>query len=179
MRRSDREIREAERIDAIISSCHCCRLGFCDGKDAYIVPLNFGFCSEGGKRAFYFHSAKEGRKIELIARNGHAGFELDTGYALKTGETACSHSARFQSVIGSGTVSFVEEAAEKKTALRLLMEHNTGRADWKFTSALPGGGKIRSACSGWTWKRFHVRSICRIEEAFRGPVLVMNMPKQR
>lgn len=136
MRRSDREIREAERIDAIISSCHCCRLGFCDGKDAYIVPLNFGFCSEGGKRAFYFHGAKEGRKIELIARNGHAGFELDTGYALKTGETACSHSARFQSVIGSGTVSFVEEAAQKETALRLLMEHNTGRADWEFTPAM-------------------------------------------
>ena len=136
MRRSDREIREAERIDAIISSCHCCRLGFCDGKDAYIVPLNFGFCSEGGKRAFYFHSAKEGRKIELIARNGHAGFELDTGYALKTGETACSHSARFQSVIGSGTVSFVEEAAQKEAALRLLMEHNTGRADWEFTPAM-------------------------------------------
>ena len=98
--------------------------------------MNFGFCSEGGKRAFYFHSAKEGRKIELIARNGHAGFELDTGYALKTGETACSHSARFQSVIGNGTVSFVEEAAEKEAALRLLMEHNTGRADWKFTPAM-------------------------------------------
>lgn len=136
MRRSDREIRESDRIDAIISSCHCCRLGFCDGKDVYIVPLNFGFRSEGGKRTFYFHSAKEGQKIELIARNGHAGFEMDTGYALQAGETACSYSARFQSVIGSGKVSFVEEAEEKETALRLLMEHNTGRADWKFTSVM-------------------------------------------
>lgn len=136
MRRSDREIREAERIDAIISSCHCCRLGFCDGEDVYIVPLSFGFRSEDGKRVFYFHSAKEGRKIGLIAQNGHAGFELDTGYALQAGETACSHSARFQSVIGNGTVSFIEGAEEKEAALRLLMEHNTGRSDWEFTPAM-------------------------------------------
>ncbi|HJC22920.1 MAG TPA: pyridoxamine 5'-phosphate oxidase family protein [Candidatus Eisenbergiella merdavium] len=55
MRRSDREITESGRIDEIIRSCHCCRLGFCDGKDVYIVPLSFGYRSECGKRSFYFH----------------------------------------------------------------------------------------------------------------------------
>lgn len=136
MRRSDREITESGRIDEIIRSCHCCRLGFCDGKDVYIVPLSFGYRSECGKRSFYFHSAAEGRKIGLIARNGRVGFELDTGYALNRAETACGHSARFQSVIGSGRVSFVKDAAEKESALRLLMEQTAGKADWDFSPAM-------------------------------------------
>jgi len=28
----------------------------------YIVPLNFGFKSENGRRTFYFHGAKEGKR---------------------------------------------------------------------------------------------------------------------
>ena len=30
MRRTDREITDAEKITQIIQTCHCCRLGFCD-----------------------------------------------------------------------------------------------------------------------------------------------------
>ena len=67
MRRTDREITDAEKITQIIQTCHCCRLGFCDNGAVYIVPLNFGYAEENGKRVFYFHSAKSGRKLDLIA----------------------------------------------------------------------------------------------------------------
>lgn len=60
MRRTDREITDAEKITQIIQTCHCCRLGFCDNGAVYIVPLNFGYAEENGKRVFYFHSAKAG-----------------------------------------------------------------------------------------------------------------------
>ena len=60
MRRKDREVTEEARIDEIISRCHCCRLGFNDGGEVYIVPMNFGWVKRDGKRYFYFHSAKEG-----------------------------------------------------------------------------------------------------------------------
>lgn len=43
MRRTDREITDAEKITQIIQTCHCCRLGFCDNGAVYIVPLNFGY----------------------------------------------------------------------------------------------------------------------------------------
>ncbi|MFR9159268.1 MAG: pyridoxamine 5'-phosphate oxidase family protein [Ruthenibacterium lactatiformans] len=55
------------KITQIIQTCHCCRLGFCDNGAVYIVPLNFGYAEENGKRVFYFHSAKSGRKLDLIA----------------------------------------------------------------------------------------------------------------
>lgn len=132
MRRRDREISQPERIDEIIMRCDCCRLGFSDGKNAYIVPMNFGFLHRGRERFFYFHSAREGRKIDLIRRNGRAGFELDTFHGVNTGDSACSYSFRFQSVIGEGEIALVEEKEEKETALSLLMEHYTGKNNWSF-----------------------------------------------
>ena len=112
MRRTDREITDAEKITQIIQTCHCCRLGFCDNGAVYIVPLNFGYAEENGKRVFYFHSANSGRKLDLIA-----------GTPL-------------QSVIGTGRVSFVEEAAQKEAALQALMLHNTGKDGWTFSGAM-------------------------------------------
>lgn len=136
MRRTDREVIDQEKIDGIIRDCYCCRLGFCDGGKAYIVPLSFGFVREGGKRVFYFHGAKEGRKLDLIRRTGYAGFEMDTHYKLNENEKACGWSARFRSVIGGGRVSLVEEPEEKWAGLRAIMLQNTGKAQWEFSTEM-------------------------------------------
>ncbi len=134
MRRKDREITDNKRIDEIISKCRICRLGFNDNGKVYIVPLNFGFEEKDGKRIFYFHGAKEGRKIELIKTSPYAGFEMDTDYELITGNTACNYSAAYQSIIGNGSVSFVESIADKTQALNLLMYADTGKKNWSFPS---------------------------------------------
>ena len=132
MRRKDREITDTIRIADIISRCICCRIGFYDDGEVYIVPLNFGYEARDNTYVFYFHGAREGRKIDLIQKNPHVGFEMDTNYALTEADMACGHSARFQSIIGSGTVSIVSELEEKKLGLSLLMEHNTGKREWDF-----------------------------------------------
>ena len=74
MRRKDREITDSDRIQEIIDACQCMRIAFADGACAYIVPVNFGYDKAG--KAFYFHGAAQGRKIDLIRQNGYAGFEL-------------------------------------------------------------------------------------------------------
>ena len=132
MRRKDREVTDSAKIDEIISSCDVCRLGFNDNGRVYIVPLSFGFENDGGRRIFYFHSAREGRKIDLIRGTHYAGFEMDTGYKLNEGETACDYSARFQSVIGGGRVDFIEDAEEKRRALDIIMLKKTGRGGWEL-----------------------------------------------
>lgn len=134
MRRKEREVTDPAKIKRIISSCRCCRLGLTDIEhNIYIVPLNFGFAEENGTYAFYFHSAKEGHKIELIKKNPHAGFELDTNHQLKEGTSACSYSAYFQSIIGKGAVTFLDDTFEKQAALQTIMRHNTGKDDWTFS----------------------------------------------
>lgn len=132
MRRKDREVTDQQRIGEIIAACPCCRLGFCEEGKAYIVPLNFGYEEKDGGYVFYFHSAKEGRKIDLIRKTHYAAFEMDANMEVYGKDTACSYAARFQSVMGSGTVSFVEEKEEKLHALRAIMRHNTGKEDFDF-----------------------------------------------
>ena len=135
MRRKDREVTDPIRIADIISRCACCRIGFCDNGEVYIVPLNFGYEIKDNDYTFYFHGAKEGKKIDLIHKNPTVGFEMDTDlavYSIEESEAACGYTARFQSVIGSGVVSIVSETEEKKLGLSLLMEHNTGKRDWVF-----------------------------------------------
>lgn len=132
MRRKDREVTDRARLKEIIGSCRCLRIGLIDDGQVYIVPVSFGCVEEEGNFTFYFHSAKEGKKIELIKKNPSAGFELDTDYELKTAGTACAHSAYFKSIAGQGEISIVENTEEKRLGLRAVMEQNTGSAEWEF-----------------------------------------------
>lgn len=136
MRRKDREITDCTKIEQIIASCHCCRIGFYDEGQIYIVPLNFGYVFENEQFVFYFHSAKEGRKVDLIKSSPHVGFELDTNYKLHEADTACDHSAQFQSIIGTGVVNIVESPEEKKNGLLTMMKQNTGKGDWSFSDQM-------------------------------------------
>lgn len=130
MRRKDREVTDPLKIKEVISNCQCCRLGLCDEGDVYIVPMSFGFEEQDGHYTLYFHSAAAGRKIDLMKRNPHVGFEMDTSYELHLADTACECGCAFQSVIGSGKVTFLEDKEEKTAALKALMKQTTGREDW-------------------------------------------------
>lgn len=139
MRRKDREITDPLKIRKIIEKCDCCRLGFSDGNRVYIVPLNFGYIESEGKRTFFFHGAEEGRKIDLIIRNGYAGFELDTNHGLNEKEAACEFSFRFQSVIGEGKVVIVKGTEEKRAGLQTIMNHYSDRQNWEFSDKMLAG----------------------------------------
>lgn len=132
MRRRDREITDSDQISEIISKCYCCRLAFSDDDGPYIVPLSFGYERNNNRFVFYFHSAPEGRKISCIKKGEPVGFEMDTNYMLKEAKTPCAHSARFQSVIGTGTVEFITDNKDKEQALLNIMLHNTGKRAWEI-----------------------------------------------
>ena len=136
MRRKDREVTDIDVIRDVIGRCFCCRIGFNDNGEVYIVPLSFGFEERDGSFVFYFHGAKEGRKIDLIGRSPDVGFEMDTDYRLNEGNSACSYSARFMSIIGNGTVGMVESEEEKRHGLSLIMKHCTGKDGWIFDDGM-------------------------------------------
>lgn len=121
MRRKDREITDKSKIDEIIRGCHCCRLGFCDKGQVYIVPLNFGFIPKAGGGTLYFHGAKAGRKYQLLQASPTVTFEMDREYWLTGGEVACDYACHFQSVMGQGRASIISDPEEKLVALKALM----------------------------------------------------------
>ena len=134
MRRKDREVLDEVKIDKFIRNCDCCRIGFYDkeNNEVYIVPLNFGYSHVDNKRVFYFHGAKEGRKIELISKTKKVSFEMDSNHEIIVGKMACNYSERYQSVMGTGLISFVEDKDEKIAALNEIMFQSTGKKDWEF-----------------------------------------------
>lgn len=132
MRRQDRQITDNEKINEIIRKCSCCRLGFNDNGEIYIVPLSFGLEYKDGKRYLYFHSATEGRKIDLIKRGGTVGFEMDCDYELRHAEKACGHTAMYSSVIGTGKPEILASDEEKIHGLQCLMETLTGSDKWDY-----------------------------------------------
>ena len=132
MRRKDREITNPDLIRRYIHQCEICRIGFSDGGEVYIVPLNFGVEENGGVYTFYFHGAREGRKIDLIRKNPSVGFEMDCHFKLVTGEAGHDCTARFRSIIGAGRMEIVGDEGERIRGLSAIMAHHTGRTDWTF-----------------------------------------------
>ena len=126
MRRKEKEIANKNEIEAIIYKSQVCRLGLADEGSPYIVPLCFGYRNN----TLYFHSAKEGRKIEILKRNHRVCFEFDIDAQIHAGETACAWGMNYRSVIGYGTASFVDDPADKRKALDIIMGQY---ADGAFT----------------------------------------------
>ncbi len=132
MRRKDREVVDTEKIEGVVSECEIIRLGFIDKDEVYIVPMNFGYINDNREYTFFFHSAREGRKINLIKQGKKVGFEMETNYKVHSADTACKFSSSFKSVIGTGTVEIIEDSDEKKYALNRIMLHNSGESNWDF-----------------------------------------------
>lgn len=121
MRRADKEIADRGEIDKILRKATVCRLGLVDGAIPYIVPLSFGY--DGN--TLYFHSACEGKKVDLLRRNAVVCFEFDVDAEPVRSKTSCGWTMRYRSVIGYGTASFVENAGGKSKALEIIMRQYT------------------------------------------------------
>ena len=139
MRRNDREITDISAIVSFIEKEKIIRIAFYDDGDIYIVPVNYGYINENGVHTFYFHGAKAGRKFELAKASPNVGFEIDGCYELLEADIACNFSARFESVIGTGRLSLVEDRSEKIKGLDALMKQTTERAGWSYNDAMLSG----------------------------------------
>lgn len=133
MRRKDREVKDKALIEQFIAKEQIIRIAFYDNGDLYIVPLNYGFIYENDKYVFYFHGAKAGRKFELSKSSPMVGFEIDGEYELLQADVACNYSAKFQSVIGTGRLSIIEDYEEKIKGLNALMNHISGKSEWDYS----------------------------------------------
>lgn len=130
MRRSEREIKDLQEIKSIIEECKVMRIALKDDEGLYIVPVNFGYAYKNNKFEFYFHSSKKGRKIEALRLNPDVAFEMDCEHELVVADIACNYSYHFASVMGCGSVTFLE-GQEKLDSLSALMKHQTNQ-DFEF-----------------------------------------------
>lgn len=124
MRKKDKEITDPAILESIIQRAAVCHLGLCADNNPYIVPLNFGY--EDGK--LFFHTGREGLKIDLLRRNNRVCFEMTVDVELVRAQAPCKWSMKYCSVVGFGKARFVEAPAAKQQALDVIMAHYGGAA---------------------------------------------------
>ncbi len=118
LRRNDKEIKDKNEIAAILKRAIVCRIAFSENNKPYIVPVNFGYKDN----CLYFHSAPEGKKIDILRNNNTVCFEIDIDFDIIKAATPCNWSAKYRSVIGFGKAFFVEDFEEKRSALNHIIQ---------------------------------------------------------
>ena len=128
MRRTDREIKDATGVRAIMEEALVCRIGLSDGGMPYVVPMNYGI----GENCIYLHCAAEGRKLDILRRNDRVCFEMDLMREIKPGAEPCGWGTLYESVIGFGRAVIVELPAEKRAALDRIMAHCGAKGPFSY-----------------------------------------------
>lgn len=131
MRRKEREVKDFDDIIEILDKCKILHIAMISEGKPYSVPVNFGYLvketEEGKKLSIYFHGAGEGKKVSALKDNPLVCFSCENNVSvgsLSNEEDACSWTCWYESVIGSGTVSFLEKSDEKTAGLDSIMLHN-------------------------------------------------------
>lgn len=122
MRRQDREITVSAEIEDVLRRARVLYLAMVDGDRPYVLPLSYGFDGE----ALYLHCAPAGRKLDVLRVNPRVCFAVSLDHDLITGKVPCGWGFRYRSVVGEGTVAFVEDEAEKRHGLDALMAQHGG-----------------------------------------------------
>ena len=138
MRLTQRQVSDDESVRKIIDSCKVVRIGCEDDEGLFIVPMNFGYEWAEGETSrlaagvprltLWLHCAGEGRKAEAFNRKPRVAIEMDCEDGLITGDYACAYSYAYRSIMGSGIVRPVTDAAGKRRGLDAVMRRIAPKA---------------------------------------------------
>jgi len=117
MRSQEKEIKELTVLEEILREAPIGRLGVCTNGKPYVIPMNFAY-DDG---SIFLHSHREGKKMQIIAKNPSVCFEIDEG-RIKEAEKPCSYGFNYQSVIVEGTIRILEVHEEKLRGLKLISD---------------------------------------------------------
>ena len=117
MRRKDKQINDNDKIEMILKNGRILHIAMIDKDRPYLIPVNYGYTDN----TIYIHSAKEGKKIELIKANNLVCFQTEIGVEIKNTDVAYKCGTLYQSVIGYGKASFVDIKKEKKIGADVIM----------------------------------------------------------
>ena len=133
MTKREREITDPIKIDEILNDCKYLHLGLVDDGMPYVVPLNYGVTkAEDGHYILYLHGACKGRKLDVIRKNPNCCFTMERNVQPFDGRMACQYGMTYESIMGEGTVTIVEDTEEKIESLKLLMQTQTGSSNFEF-----------------------------------------------
>ncbi|MEA3298317.1 MAG: pyridoxamine 5'-phosphate oxidase family protein [Chloroflexota bacterium] len=94
-----------EESEHLLEKCSEGRLGLCYDGEPYVVPVAYKYY----QGRIYFHSFKQGRKVDLIKKNSRVCFEVDE-----------SHDVYWASVMCYGNIELHDDVDSKRECFKLL-----------------------------------------------------------
>mgnify|MGYP006292173487 FL=1 len=116
LRRSEQAITERKTLLAIIQAQKHLTLALCRDNKPYLVTMNYGFADPAN--CFYLHCAGEGKKIDYWREQPVVWGQILDDHGYRAG--ACDRA--YRTVQFKGRIAFVEEMAEKRHALSLMID---------------------------------------------------------
>jgi nitroimidazol reductase NimA-like FMN-containing flavoprotein (pyridoxamine 5'-phosphate oxidase superfamily) len=130
MRRADKEIHDKTIISEILNHARICHIALHDEPFPYLLTVNFGY-RDG---CLFFHSAPEGKKIDLIRRNPRVCVQVMTDIRMTTGDDPCNDwTMKYKSITGYGKAEIITDTAEKIDGLNVLMNHYSAKGPFTFS----------------------------------------------
>ena len=118
MRRTDREVTNAAFFKDVFAKSDILTVAFNDGEYPYCVPLNYVEYQD----ALYFHCAREGHKLDCMARDPHVHFNTFDDLEVENVKATIY----YRSVSGTGLAEIVEDEALRLEIIAQLMEKYCG-----------------------------------------------------
>jgi hypothetical protein len=130
VRRKDREITDCEELRQVLKNTKYITVAICMQDEPYLVSLSHGYDQD--KNCLYFHCAPEGKKLEFLKVNSRVWGQalLDFGVTED-----CDYA--YTSVHFSGKMSLIEDLAEKKHAMEVLVRQVSLRPEEKLSKIMP------------------------------------------
>lgn len=107
-------------VEAVLGRNSVLSLGLVDGDVPYVLEMNYGY----RLGALYLHCGPAGRKVEILRRNPRVAFFVATDRQLVPATAPCSWTARFRSVMGTGTATILTDRDAVRAGYDILMEHH-------------------------------------------------------
>jgi nitroimidazol reductase NimA-like FMN-containing flavoprotein (pyridoxamine 5'-phosphate oxidase superfamily) len=149
MRRKENEITDRAIIESIILKSSVCRLALSENDQPYVVPLCFGYKDN----ALYFHSAREGKKVDMLRKNSKVCFEFDTDHEIVSSESPCKWTMNYRSVVGKGKASLIHDPEAKRQAFDIIMHHYSDKLSAYSEAGLDNSLIIKVEIDGMTGKQ--------------------------
>lgn len=115
LRRQDKEIKNPETLKKILMDTDYVTLALVKDGEPYLVSLSHAY--DEAENCIYFHSAKEGKKLDYMRANPAVWGQALLDYGYHKGQ--CSH--LYASVMFKGQVEFIEDAEKKRQIFRMMV----------------------------------------------------------
>ena len=166
LRRNDRAIEDDAWIRDFLARAPVCAVATVHDAQPFVHSNLFVY--DPSAHAIFFHTARVGRTRANVEADGAACFTAFEMGRLLPADTALEFSVEYAGVTVFGTISVVEDRAEAKHALQLLLDkyapHLRPGRDYRATTddELDRTAVFRLSIDVWSAKRKQV------EEAFPG-----------